>query len=388
VTKEKILVCIGLNGFEKARIRLLLAEASTRLSSAWRLDDETSRADLLIVAPQSMEGEAAALRARGRGVRCVNLGGTGNVGEDYMPTGFEVDDLVRVLESADALSGDEFKNYSSGSMDFYDVSTSGGAVREDALGVSEAEDLERFLRRNSGEYSVDSIVPFSLEGTSVVPPRGPFASKRAQTRSDERTPFAQSDSSVPGVIDTRSVASRTATDPRFHQAGAGKLLSEFLKSGNLMAPCQLVREGTEPLILDPKNRIYIICGDLKAAEPYVTEHFRASDFERLTTRDMERWRGLCPPMPYVRLEWLSALRNGDGWLPQHLDPGGSYRVRDMLDLDEHFDPQIRINQTLLEWKRLHEITAQAAVEMQVVFDTVAAFDAIGWLEWRPRERLR
>lgn len=388
MAKEKTLACIGLNGFDKARIRLLLAEAGDRLRMQWSIG-APAQADLIVVAPDSLEGEAAALRARGRGVRCVNLGAPGDVGEDFLSDGFGVEDLVRVLNAASPESDGQFDPMDNLSPEFFGA-TEPQAEPAQEHGLPEAVDLERYLRRESGEYAIDKLVPFTIdERTRIQPIEQGQSSRRAQTRSTEREPFAKPAApGAPGVINTNTGETGQHTQQGLVFAAEGKPLSHYLADANLMAPCQLVLEDAEPLILDPKNKRYMISGDLKAAEPYARAVFAPSSFERLTTRELERWRAVCEPMPYLRLHWLIALRTGDDWLPRHLDPGGSYRIRDMLELDEHFDEQIRISETLKEWRRLHEVAAQAAVDMQAVFNTVAAFDAIGWLEWKPRERRR
>jgi hypothetical protein len=53
-----------------------------------------------------------------------------------------------------------------------------------------------------------------------------------------------------------------------------------------------------------------------------------------------------------------------------------------------FPAQQRIVRALASPIRLHELAAAAAVRMGDVFDAVAALDAIGLIECRPRERLQ
>ncbi|RAP59125.1 hypothetical protein [Oleiagrimonas sp. MCCC 1A03011] len=388
VTDERTLACIGLNGFERARLRLLLAEAGERVQARWRMG-QPEQADLLILAPGSLEAEAAALRARGRGVRCVHLGAPGDVGDEFLPAGFGVDDVVRVLKSVRAAQA-PVQRVDARSPEFFQTET-GGTLADDHA-IPEAVDLERFLRRDSGEHTLEKIVPYQLEDTtSIEPVERAAPSSRAQARSSERDPFARSASSSSAASSSLSGVQAdygTGLNMKDEHDASGHPLSFYLTGQALMAPSQIVLEGTEPLILDPKNGVYMIVGDLASARPYATAHWRSADFERLTTRELERWRALCEPQPYLRLRWLIALCNGDGWLPRHLDPGGSYRVREMLHPGPHFEAQVRIGQVLRDWLRLHEVAAQAGVDMQSVFDTVAAYDAIGWLEWRPRERFR
>ncbi len=385
VTDTRTLASVGLNGFQRARLRLLLPEAVQRVKAAWTLGD-IENADLLLLGEQSAEANAAGMLARGRGVRCIRMGDVLRPGEITLPAIFDVRDLARVLSSVEG-PVEDFQSVDVTSPEFFEMADNDTVPMAEDHGIPEPVDLEHFLRRDSEEYSLERIVPYSLrEDTVLQPVRQEQVSHRTEFRGSERDPYAQRVQSPPAQM----VVREPQPSARPPQAGAeSKPLIDYLRSGELMAPSQLVLPDAEPLILDPKHRVYMIVGDLASAEPYARQTYGDADFARLTTRELERWRELCEPMPYLRLEWLLALRGGDGWLPRHLDPGGSYHFKRMLDLDEHFDDQIRIGQVLAnDWKRLHEVAASAGVEMQAVFNTVTAFDSIGWLEWRARERFR
>lgn len=384
----KTLASVGLNGFERARLRLLLGEAGQRMGVTWRLG-QPEEADLMLLAAGSGEAEAAGMLARGRGVRCVRMGAGLSDAEVTLPAGFDLDDLVRVLASAE-LPVAGFRSVDAATPEFFDMPDSRPESEHGAPAtpeqIPEAVDLERYLRRDSEEYSLDRIVPQQLqEDATLEPVERERPSSRADVRGDERNPYAPRVPAPPEAARMQVHEARPATAPT---AVEGRPLGDFLDGERLMAPCQLVMHGAEPLILDPKNRVYLIVGDLESVEPYIQESFTDADFERLTTRELERWRALCDAQPFLRLKWLLALRRGDGWLPRHLDPGGSFRLRRSLELGEHFAPQIRVGRVLADWHPLHEVAAQARVDMQTVFNTLAAYDAIGWLEEQPRERFR
>jgi hypothetical protein len=389
VADFKTLACVGLNGFDRARLRLLLGEAAHRMDVTWRLG-QPEEADLLLLAAGSAEAEAAGMLARGRGVRCVRMGVAVSDAEVTLPPGFDLDDLVRVLGSAETpLAG--FRSVDAATPEFFDAPPTPqqpqGGEEAASPQIPEAVDLERYLRRDSEEYNLDRIVPHELqEDTALEPVERERPSSRAEVRSDERNPYTLRASVSSEVPQMRVQEPRPMNLP--YPAAEGRPLTDYLDSKLLMAPCQLVQEGAEPLILDPKNRVYLIVGDLASAEAYIQGSFAESDFERLTTRELERWRALCDARPFLRLKWLSALRRGDGWLPRHLDPGGSFRLRRRMDLDEHFAEQVRIGQVLEDWHPLHEVAARARVDMQTVFNTVAAYDAVDWLDKQPRERFR
>ncbi len=384
----KTLACVGLNGFERARLRLLLGEAGRRMGVSWRLG-QPEEADLMLLAAGSGEAEAAGMLARGRGVRCVRMGVALSDAEVNLPAGFDIDDLERVLSSAE-LPVAGFRSVDAATPEFFDMPESRTEAEDGAKAspaqVPEAVDLEHYLRRDSEEYSLNRIVPQQLmEDTALEPVERDLPSSRADVRGDERNPYAPRVSAPP---EGAHMQVHEARSPTASATSEGRPLGDFLDGERLMAPCQLVLQGSEPLILDPKNRVYLIVGDLESVEPYVQETYTDADFERLTTRELERWRALCDAQPFLRLKWLLALRRGDGWLPRHLDPGGSFHLRRSLELGEHFDPQIRVGRVLTDWHPLHEVAALARVDMQTVFNTLAAYDAIDWLEEQPRERFR
>lgn len=396
----KTLACIGLDASDLALVRVVLVEAGKRLGQRWTLGTP-DRADLLLLGAGSPTAEAAGLTAGGRGVHCVYVRPGAEAGIDALPTGFGLDDLLLVLSTASGPVAD-FRSIDASTPEFFDTQPVDDASPDDVDSPAvpaepvasrvggpdgdggDTDALERLLRRDSGEYTLDRIVPVNLsEDTAIDPVQQALPSSRADFRGSVRDPYG---TRVPTPGPERMAY--PAGSPDRPEPTNARSLGDFLRGDHLVAPCRIQLEGAEPLVLDPKFRTYMIHGDLAAAEPYALARFVESDFQRLTTRDLERWRQTCEPLPYRRLEWLVALRQSDGWLPRHLDPGGSYRVTQMLDLDAHFDEQIRIGEVLRDWRRLHEIAAQAGVDMRAVYQCVTAFDAIGWLQTRPRERTR
>lgn len=389
----KTLACVGLNGFEQARVRLLLEEANTRLPVRWALGTP-GYADLLLLVEDSPQARAASLAADGRGVHSVFLREGAEAGPDTLPTGFGVDELVQVLSSAfehpsgvgaidasmqalfditpDTEGSDEVESFAAAIPDF--------GPPPSAAPVETVE-LEQSVPSDSPHGRFEYIVPVELtEAASIEPVSEGQPSARPAWRVGTGQPLT--DAPAPAAATVQAASARDGRSSRTGPRG----LEHFLDEHVLMAPCLLQVEGAEALVLDPVHRVYMIAGDLSSVDVYASGQFTDEDFDDLTSRELEAWRNQCPPQPYLRLQWLLALRRGEGWLPRHLDPGGTYRVSRMLDLDERFDPQIRIGEVLREWRRLHEVARFAGVDMQSVFHCVTAFDAIGWLESRPRER--
>ncbi|NII09286.1 hypothetical protein [Oleiagrimonas sp. C23AA] len=392
MARERILACVGVNNIELARLRLLLRLAAPRLDDHWQFG-EVERADVLIVQPGSHEADAAALRARGRGVRCVAFGGEGK-SREVLPANFETEDVARVLNAEAGQSrGSRLQLLDPDSPDFF------GDDDGVPLGVGEGRlqptQLDELFRTTRDAPPMSSLVPGTVSGATLEDIRA--SSGRVHRRERDDNPFFMNEPEPdqptednfrlsPGDVASRlgPGAHRRPIDSR----GKARPLIEYLEEGALAGPNRIEREGHPPLILDPKWKCYHIEGDLAAVDIYVNEPLPVAAWIPVTSSQLEQARKVSPGRAYLRLRWLYALRHAGGWLPRQLDPGGSYWLRRVLDLDDHFAAQRRIGEALVDEHRLHEVVSMAEVSMAEVFDTVAAYDAIGLLQWKPRERFR
>ena len=165
-------------------------------------------------------------------------------------------------------------------------------------------------------------------------------------------------------------------------------MRDYLNGQKLVGPSRIELPGLAPLIVDPKNGLYYIHGDLRAVEPYLGQKLHQGQWRPVTNTQLRRERERAPGQQLERLLWLDALRRTGGWLPRHLDPGGTYRVTRLIELDPHYEVQHRIGRLMLDPHRLHDVVSGVGVSMPEVFDVVAAYDTIGFIEWTPRERFR
>lgn len=425
---ERVLACIGVNDIEVARLRLLMRVASPRLKASWRIGP-ADRADMLVLAPGSDAAEQAALQAHGRGVRCVVLGGRRG-GVDTLPQPFEADDVVAMLNAGHAASTTPLELLDSESPEFFLHGMHDGPARGEPghhRGSGEGErqelvDMDRLFARDPLAARPDverrPPAPSSSEPSAtdrrldeVVPgvPRRDAPARRSESPAEpaRRNPFLDEpvERSNP-FLDTPGTGSGASASSshswslqektpssgsearKASSAGAGHPLADYLGSERLVGPSRIQLPGEAELIVDPKHGVYHIEGDLQAAEAYVRQPLDADAWRPLTNTQLARVRQAIPARPYMRLKWLSALRAADGYLPRHLDPGGTYWLREVLDLDAHYATCRRIGQALLQAHPLHEVMRLANVSMHDVFDTVAAYDAVGLVHFRPRERLR
>jgi hypothetical protein len=142
------------------------------------------------------------------------------------------------------------------------------------------------------------------------------------------------------------------------------------------------------LVLDPKEQVFHAAVGLAELAPWLQRAVEPRAWHALTSVQLRAVREREPPRSYLQLRWLERLQAGDGRLPRHLDPGGCYRLRLPFDVEGGFPVQRRIALALAHPIRVHELAAVAGAPMAEVFDAIAAFDAIGRIECRPRERLQ
>lgn len=352
MSRSRTLAAIGVSDQEVAHLRLLMRTVADRLDHVWRWGEEHS-ADLLIVDLDTFAGQMAHTRALGSGLRCAVIA-------DEPPAGTERV-LRRPLRSADVialLNGAAHARAHDPAIgahgaDFYtrdldDHGSAAGALSE----AAPAPGLDELLRHRPVELRAPPP-------PSVPPPAA--ASVPAETKNSLR-------------------ARRLSVDDETCD------LRTYLESGRLLAPARFALPDAPPLVLDPKHRVAHAPASLRALEPYCRARWPLADAQPLTSVELAVVRSEQPALPYARLIWLYVLVHSGGRLASHLDPGGTYRLTQWVEMDRDFGGVFRIASALLRAARLHEIAAAADAPMDEVFDVVNAYEAIGLIEWQPRPR--
>jgi hypothetical protein len=85
--------------------------------------------------------------------------------------------------------------------------------------------------------------------------------------------------------------------------------------------------------------------------------------------------------------WMQRYVTSNGYLGSHLDPAGTYRLTDWLDIEQDYPRAFRIGANMLNPQRLDEIARISGVAIAEVFDVVNAYEAIGYVVWQRRERI-
>lgn len=388
----KTIAVVGLSDEDAAHLRLLVRKAAASLDAHWRWGVETE-ADLIVVDPASFAGLMARSRARVQGIRCALLGGDGGT-----PAGD--DTILRKPLRVEAVC--EL------------LSQVAGELRPSQVVAPQHQD---FYFGDLGETPADTVLPAPLtevpaERRAASVPSGLDELLRAHPDADHqpRRPTGRLDEHTtiePGrppppppmlgeplppteplssrlrdrVVTTTprsTLPARAAEDARSHS------LRHYLTGEVLAGPSSISLPDAPDLVVDPRNQTYHAAGGLADLEPYCRQPLRRGDWHPLTTGGLARLQAGGGGQPYTRLLWLYALLASDGQLAAHLDPGGTYLLKRWFEIDRGYARQFRIASVMVQPQRIHEIARAADVPMSEVFDTINAFDAIGYLQWTPR----
>ncbi len=351
---------IGVSDEESAHLRLLMRKGIAGLDHEWRLGDEEG-ADLLIVDPHSFAGQMARARAQTTGVRfAVFSDSTVDDADLILSRPLRTANLRDVLNRA--ASAQAAPAIGANTNDFYtrDLGDEGGQAAASVAGEIAARGLDDLLRPRPVELRAPTMpLPEAGLGHAVAPPRMPVDAARARAR-------------------TTSDGLLADTTPHDIRA--------YLDRDLLRMPARFTLPGVAPLVLDPKNKVAHISSGQAALEAYCRARWRMCDWESLTSAELSALRTNVPAQPYSRLIWLHVLLHSGGQLARHLDPGGTYRLVQWVEIDRDLGRYFRVATALLQPLRLHEIAAASGAPMADVFDVVNAYDAIGLIEWQPRAR--
>jgi hypothetical protein len=382
MSRELTLEYIGPSDEERAHLRLLLRSLADRLAARWRWGGET-QADVLFIDVATLAGQMARTRAQQGGVRSVLLGGAERpaANELVLPRPLKSDAFARVLNTISAAWAPVQTPVPALAARLTlelepvqeDIAPDPGLLlqaRQPRGGGPSHDDAERLFRRDVAPEKAPGLASVRLDGASLQVAAPP------SSRSDVRRAH------VPDAALARP-GLRIADPHRQHSFP----LRDFLQGELLGGPSRLSLDGLPALALDPKEHAFHAASPLSALLPLCRMQIRLDDWQPLTTTRLRALREQEPARDYLHLLWLDRLQQGAGQLPRHLDPGGTYRLRSPFEVASDFPRQQRIVRSLALPVRLHEIAASAGVSMGDVFEGVAALDAIGLIECRPRERL-
>lgn len=389
MNSKKTIAAIGLADEDVAHLRLIMRKATAELTHPWQWGAENV-ADLLIIDVSEFSAQMARLRALATGIRVAVVGDEkADAGSDLaLHRPFRLANVVEVLNQV-AGSAPNPAGIIAQKQNAYYASES-GSERESGLLDDDGQDEPVPLR---GSEDVAPGLDEMIRGNPLL---DPFANvkdpklddsvgfeavssptRRSELRHDSETgPRSSERSTHPNQLPP---SKRPLAEDRSPHA-----LRDYLADDLLSGPAQITWEDQATLTLDPKNKVFHSDQPLSALEVYCCSAPRRGDWRTLTTAEITRIREAQPAQPYIRLVWLDTLIRSGGRLASNLDPGGTYKLTQWLDIRHDYPRHARVSTAMLQPLRLHEIAAAAGVDMNLVFDVVNAYDAIGWLEWTPR----
>ncbi len=390
MASTRIIECIGASDEDIAHLRLLLRTAALHLRDIWRWGSE-DKADLVIVDTRSLIGGSALRRIRQRGIACARLIEADDPASDgrLLRKPLRRDDLVALLNGVGDSSIAPLTIMSQGD-DFFDMDL-GESDSADELPVMDFslrrndvergnEDFEALFRRDPLAMKPEYMIPEKLGGAGVEFIRD--ATARSESRADAfGNPFSRhavADENVDPSF--RRDMHMRADDNELHS------LNDYLDGRLLGGPARIVLPGAPSLVLDPKEQVFHSDGMLPELEPYCREPLRFGAWERLVVSQLVALRARVPARPYLRLRWMERYVMSNGYLASHLDPAGTYRLTRWLELAHEYPRAFRIGSNMLKLMRLDEIAHASNVAIAEVFDVVNAYEAIGYVEWKHRER--
>ena len=392
---QRIIQCIGTNEEDTAHLRLLLRVARTHVRNSWVWGSE-SRADLVVVDARRLIGESAMRRAAQRGIDCAQIieASAPKPPGLFLRKPFRREAFAMLLNKVGRGTGagsdidtwsDEFVELDLGNVDLSELEAEHPGARGADTSLSEARDTHAAPDHlGSGEASADSFALSSAEKTDLnIAPDRP----------------SESSAPAPAPVDpTRSPTGIQAHgedvfDPAFDpdtvpdiDVDATYPLIYYLGKGLLQGPARIALRGMPTLVVDPDEELFWAKGLLALLEPYAREPLRSGDWQRLNWTELVEARKGMAARPYARLIWMDTFIHSNGFLARHLDPGGNYRLTNRLDFSLDYPRAFRVGALMTTPRKLHEIARVSAVGLAEVFDVVNAYEAIGYVEWTPRER--
>lgn len=387
MSKQRIIQCVGCSEEDTAHLRLLLRVAKMQLRDTWAWGTE-SKADLVVVDARRLVGDTAMRRAQQRGVACAQV--------------IDIDDpapqtlfLRKPFRSAaflallNAVGHGETTMQQAGSDQWHDEFSELDLGMVDLSALETAHPgVQNFTQRRKEEEEQQPAAappPPAVEAKPAVPAASAQNSALAPSPLDVHPDLLKSGSSDGGAS-ARALEAAYGGETETHiDRNATYPLIYYLEKGVLRGPMRIELPGVPALVLDPEEQIFLARGLLRALEPYASEPLRYGDFKRLTHSEFEIARRSSAARPYVRLIWMDSFLHSDGFLAKHLDPGGSYRLTNKLDLVGDYPRAFRVATHMTVPRKLHEIARMSAVGLAEVFDVVNAYDTIGYVECTPRE---
>jgi hypothetical protein len=409
MAKDLIIAAVGITEDQAAHLRLLIRKVAKDVPEKWRWGTEM-KADLVVVDPNNFAGHMARTRAQASGMRCAIL--CDNEFPEHegliLREPLKAENVIDVLKQASAPT---FKAapVNAASEDFYfrdlaDFKQEGASSGRDAWGKPQANEpvalgLDELIKQQAKTTPAVNPVAEGIEALikaeqqkAETPPVKKLQLATDTTIAATSAPSARAQARINDSSDAQNRhANLNLDNPNIRRIleadNSEHSIRDYLDGERaIITPSQIFANEAPALTLDPKNKVFHARGGLSALIPYCSRVLPAKDWKMVTTRDLAQLRETEPGRPYSELVWLQTMLRGTGRLANHLDPGGTYRLKGTVSAEAEFRDHGAIIPFMQKPARLNEIAADAGASMDAVFNLVNAYDVIGLIEWTPRQR--
>ncbi len=385
---ERLFHCVGLTDEDSAHLRLLLRAARAQLRDGWSWGPE-GKADVVIVDARRLLGESAKRRARQRDVPCVQVIDPADARpkELFLRRPLKRDAIVALLNGvsdgnvtavgSDAAWGDDEFDFDIGTIDLSALETrypgqhDVGAHRIDAEQVAAAAnvaavelaiDLSRLPLLQTSAGGADDWLARDVPATGIRPEAAADSAGASRNNADAAPTAALEEDFEP-------------FDPK-----ASFTLLDFLERRLLRVPSQLTLPGTPALAVDPQTRLFLTQGSLSAMEPYARRSWTHADWEPLSAREAAALERSSFTKPWVALVWMYHFIHSRGMLSKKYNPSGEFRLLNRINVVVEYPHVHRVGSQLIGPRKLHEVARLSRVDIDLVYDVINAYDAVGYVE--------
>jgi hypothetical protein len=158
-------------------------------------------------------------------------------------------------------------------------------------------------------------------------------------------------------------------------------LGDHLAPGALTQQVRIVRDGAEPLVLDPETRVYFGPSSLKALLPFCQGDMLRDELKPLDAATFAEVVKKGGAQPMARLRWLFALVSGEGQLAEGYAMDERFSLSKWPQIEREFPKHFRIATTMMKGPAtIVEIAEQSTAPVAEVIDFVNANLASGFAQ--------
>ncbi len=308
----------GASDEDVARVRDLLNQAASRLSSPWRFHAGED-AELLLIDVDTVYGHMDWLRAHNSRLVAVLTGhAQGDEYELVLHKPLTVDNMVQVLDRAAALTD---------------------------------------------EGPADAPAP---------PPATSPAPKQAAAKAAPAPKPAAAATPVPAPAPEPPPVPEPPKELRLHH---------WLTDHALAAAVRIHSKDAPDLVLDPGNKTYYADGNLRALAAHCGRVIAHEELREVSPIELARLQASGKGQPFARLAWLSHVLGSNGHPAHGVDVNARFKMSRWPQIEREFPKHFRIATVMMKQPAtLSEIAEQSGATLGDVVDFTNAYHAIGYIE--------